>query len=282
MTLMLDQRRKAMLKAAGIEVWWQTVQASAAPEPVEVPTAEVRAPVLARQAQPQEPLVPQAQSASSVAAAPALAPVPSPAPISAPTPAPRAAPSRVAAAPAVAAAPSWQAPVALPWAFSPAQRVFAAAQAEADTAAVQWLFVTDHFADLAEEAQAAQQLFLNMLGAMGLAQSPQVWQASMRKMGQEEAPVSYPTLDRQALLASTTPQVIVAMGRVAAQVLLESSEPLGALRQTVIAQQNASVVVTYSPSYLLRSPKAKAGAWADLRLAMQVALSQGQAAKSRG
>lgn len=269
MTLMLDSRRKAMLKAAGIDLWWQTVQASAAPDSVPMPQAAAPH-VRPEQAQP----VARIQPVSS----------PSVASVAGSAPAPRAVPARAAPAPApaVAAAPSWHAPADLPWGFSPAQQVFAAlpqpAAGAAGAAAVQWLFVTDHFADLAEEAQAAERLFLNMLTAMGLAQSPHVWQTSMRKMGAPDAPVPYPVLERQALLAASSAQVIVAMGRVAAQVLLASSQPLGALRQAVTALPNAAVVATYSPSYLLRSPGAKAGAWADLRLALHVALSQGKAA----
>jgi uracil-DNA glycosylase len=67
------------------------------------------------------------------------------------------------------------------------------------------------------------------------------------------------------------PRLILAMGRFAVQALLRSDEPLGRLRGRVHDYQGVPLVVTYHPAYLLRQPAEKAGAWADLCLAAQVA-----------
>lgn len=70
----------------------------------------------------------------------------------------------------------------------------------------------------------------------------------------------------QQQLALLQPRVVLALGRFAAQVLLGSDLPLGKLRGQVHRSALAGerpVVVSYHPSYLLRSPGEKAKAWAD-------------------
>lgn len=63
------------------------------------------------------------------------------------------------------------------------------------------------------------------------------------------------------------PNVIVAAGRVAAQNLLGSSQPVGRLRgaRHRDAESGLPVIVTYHPAYLLRSPNEKAKVWEDLK-----------------
>lgn len=63
------------------------------------------------------------------------------------------------------------------------------------------------------------------------------------------------------------PKLLLAMGRFAVQVLLDSGEPIGRLRGRVHRWRDLPVVVTYHPAYLLRNPADKARAWADLCLA---------------
>ncbi|MGJ7581640.1 uracil-DNA glycosylase [Variovorax sp. RHLX14] len=66
------------------------------------------------------------------------------------------------------------------------------------------------------------------------------------------------------------PRVIMAMGPLAAQSLLRSTEPLGRLRgraAPMAALNGVPVVATYHPAYLLRNMADKARAWADLCLA---------------
>ena len=78
-------------------------------------------------------------------------------------------------------------------------------------------------------------------------------------------------------IALTQPKVILAMGRFAMQVLLSETPPesaklpLGKLRGQVWQYAGVPVVVTYPPSYLLRSGQDKGKAWADLCLALDVA-----------
>ena len=73
-------------------------------------------------------------------------------------------------------------------------------------------------------------------------------------------------------LAVVKPKVIVALGRISAQVLLKSSEPLGKLRGRVhqYGKTGIPLVVTYHPAYLLRSPQQKSRAWEDLLLAQSI------------
>jgi DNA polymerase len=71
------------------------------------------------------------------------------------------------------------------------------------------------------------------------------------------------------------PKVILALGRLAAQALLQPSlgelatQPLGKLRGQVHQVSGRPLVVSYHPAYLLRSPSDKGKAWADLILALQ-------------
>jgi len=74
------------------------------------------------------------------------------------------------------------------------------------------------------------------------------------------------------------PQLVVALGRVAAQYLLRTTTPLGRLRGQVhefgqgagaSARGSATsqpFVATYHPAYLLRSPGKKSRSWEDLKL----------------
>jgi DNA polymerase len=75
-------------------------------------------------------------------------------------------------------------------------------------------------------------------------------------------------LERQ--IALIQPKIILAVGRIAAQQLLATDTPVGKLRGQVHQLGNIPVVVTYHPSYLLRSPTQKRKAWQDLCLAMSV------------
>jgi DNA polymerase len=70
-----------------------------------------------------------------------------------------------------------------------------------------------------------------------------------------------------AQIAHVKPKLIVALGRIAAQRLLSSDEPLSRLRGPLHAYgaDATPVFVTYHPAYLLRSPKEKAKSWEDLK-----------------
>ncbi|MBT8092148.1 MAG: uracil-DNA glycosylase [Gammaproteobacteria bacterium] len=67
------------------------------------------------------------------------------------------------------------------------------------------------------------------------------------------------------------PSIILAVGRIAAQTLLESSEPVGRMRGRPHEFNGIPLVVTYHPAYLLRSPSQKKKSWQDLCLAAKLA-----------
>ena len=87
----------------------------------------------------------------------------------------------------------------------------------------------------------------------------------------EEARCCRPFLDRQIALIS--PKIIVALGRISAQLLLQTDTPIGRLRgrlhHYVLGGRRIPLVVTYHPAYLLRSPHEKGKVWDDLQLALR-------------
>jgi uracil-DNA glycosylase family 4 len=74
-------------------------------------------------------------------------------------------------------------------------------------------------------------------------------------------------LQRQQKLIQ--PKIILAVGRIAAQTLLKTEEPLARLRGKIHTYNDTPVVVVYHPAYLLRSLSEKRKAWLDLQLAVQ-------------
>ncbi|MDN5864303.1 MAG: uracil-DNA glycosylase [Gammaproteobacteria bacterium] len=86
----------------------------------------------------------------------------------------------------------------------------------------------------------------------------------------EEAAACRPYLDKQ--IEWVAPELILALGRVAAQQLLGVDSPVGRLRGRVHeGPGERPVVVTYHPAYLLRTPIAKRKVWEDLKLAWTTA-----------
>ncbi len=81
----------------------------------------------------------------------------------------------------------------------------------------------------------------------------------------EEAQACGPYLRRQIELIS--PRVILSVGRVSAQNLLQTPTSLGRLRGRwhEFGPQQTPLLVTYHPAYLLRTPAAKRQAWTDLK-----------------
>lgn len=63
------------------------------------------------------------------------------------------------------------------------------------------------------------------------------------------------------------PKLIVALGRIAAQFLLNTNASLGSMRGSMheYGEQNTPLLITYHPAYLLRSPGQKAKSYEDLR-----------------
>lgn len=83
----------------------------------------------------------------------------------------------------------------------------------------------------------------------------------------EEIQQCLPYLQQQ--IALMRPKMILIVGRIAAQTLLESQQAIGRLRGKVYRYQlyDIPMVVTYHPAYLLRSPSEKQKSWQDLMLA---------------
>lgn len=69
----------------------------------------------------------------------------------------------------------------------------------------------------------------------------------------------------EAQMALIRPQVICALGRTAANALLDTEQSLSGLRGRDARFGEIPVVVTYHPAHLLRHPEAKREAWADLQ-----------------
>ncbi len=77
-------------------------------------------------------------------------------------------------------------------------------------------------------------------------------------------------LQRQIQLLN--PKVILVVGRIAAQALLNTEQTIGRLRGRVhtLAESQTPVVVTYHPAYLLRQPSQKEKSWQDLQQLMRL------------
>jgi|TARA_B100001971_G_C18041836_1_gene458055 DNA polymerase len=71
------------------------------------------------------------------------------------------------------------------------------------------------------------------------------------------------------------PKVIVALGAFAAQTLLGSTETISQLRGKVYEYRGASLIPTFHPAFLLRSPTRKRDVWEDMKKAREVLNSSG-------
>ncbi|OGR30159.1 MAG: uracil-DNA glycosylase [Desulfuromonadales bacterium GWD2_61_12] len=83
----------------------------------------------------------------------------------------------------------------------------------------------------------------------------------------EEIAACEPFLKRQ--LAAIRPQLIVTLGRFAAQTLLQDEKPISRLRGTWREYAGIPVMPTFHPAYLLRSPAEKREVWEDMKQVMQ-------------
>jgi len=76
-------------------------------------------------------------------------------------------------------------------------------------------------------------------------------------------------LERQIELIR--PKIILAVGKIAAQNLLGTDDPVGRMRGRQHDLGGIPLIVTYHPAYLLRSPSQKHKSWSDLCLAARLA-----------
>jgi DNA polymerase len=122
----------------------------------------------------------------------------------------------------------------------------------------------------------AGKLLDNMLAAIGLSRRANVYIANVlkcrppgnRNPTPEEVAQCSPHLLQQ--IALIKPKLIVAMGRFAAQTLLETGASISSLRGKVHRYAGVPLIVTYHPAYLLRTLEDKAKAWEDLLFAKKV------------
>ncbi|MFH1372321.1 MAG: uracil-DNA glycosylase [bacterium] len=66
-------------------------------------------------------------------------------------------------------------------------------------------------------------------------------------------------------IALIKPKLICALGRIAAQILLQTSSPLGKMRGQWHEFEGVPMMVTYHPAALLRFPAYKKDTWADMQ-----------------
>jgi len=92
---------------------------------------------------------------------------------------------------------------------------------------------------------------------------------SNRDPQKEEVSACFDYLFQQINLLK--PKVILSVGRISAQNLLQTQTPVGRLRGVQrLPNSDIPVVVTYHPAYLLRTPSQKRAAWEDLKLLRKI------------
>jgi len=119
----------------------------------------------------------------------------------------------------------------------------------------------------------AGKLLDNMLAAINLSRRKNVYIANVlkcrppgnRNPTPEEVTQCSPHLLQQIKLIQ--PKLILAMGRFAAQTLLETGASIASLRGRVHRYAGVPLIVTYHPAYLLRTLEDKSKAWEDLLFA---------------
>jgi DNA polymerase len=141
--------------------------------------------------------------------------------------------------------------------------------------AADWLFVGE--GPGAEEDERGEpfvgqagKLLDAMLAAIGLERGRKVYIANVvkcrppgnRTPQADETAACFPYLQRQ--IALIRPKLIVALGKPAAQTLLDAEVKVGAARGRLFDYDRIPLIVTYHPAYLLRNPMDKAKAWEDL------------------
>ena len=118
----------------------------------------------------------------------------------------------------------------------------------------------------------AGQLLDKMLAAINLSRSTNCYIANILKCRPpqnrtpkiEEANACIAYLKAQIHILK--PKMILAMGRTAAQTLLDSPEGINTLRGRFFETEGITMLATYHPSALLRDPSLKRPAWEDLKV----------------
>jgi uracil-DNA glycosylase family 4 len=187
-----------------------------------------------------------------------------------PVPAPSAPPLATASV----ASPAATASVDMAWALGAARALYEPAAG----ASARWLLLIETSADSAAAdplAGDAGKLLDNMLRAAGLPHSARAAWAPVSRQALAGQPGPAIKDSLSALVQAEKPVVLLIMGRLSAQALLQSAEPLGKLRGQTHQLAGVPAFVTYDAAYLLRSLPDKARAWDDLCLAQQRAPGTG-------
>lgn len=116
----------------------------------------------------------------------------------------------------------------------------------------------------------AGQLLDKILAAIGFHRS-EIYIANILKCrppanrdpGPGEITQCRPYLDQQ--IQTIRPKLILALGRIAGQTLLQSEAPLGRMRKQTHEYAGVPVLVTYHPAALLRNPQWKRATWEDVQ-----------------
>ena len=258
MSLNLDPRQRAMLREMGVRVWLPEAPPEALKSATEIIAEDTH--LISRKAdldlvnQPVKALAASASPAGSVG----LRKAPPP-------------PQRREAAPA--GQPSLagaQAGGLAAWTLGEVQPLY---QQTAQPGGASWLVLAETpVAALPAPVFAgdAGKLLDNMLRAARLHQAGAVLYAPLvRQAAAAQTPAFLAAL--AALLERARPDIVLVMGRMAAQAVLRSTEPFGRLRGRQQTLHGVSAIATYDAPYLLRAPTDKAKAWADLCLAISLA-----------
>ncbi|MGD2185606.1 MAG: uracil-DNA glycosylase [Desulfobacterales bacterium] len=83
----------------------------------------------------------------------------------------------------------------------------------------------------------------------------------------DEIHTCLPFLERQ--IAAIRPDYICALGAIAAQTLLNTTESISKLRGRFHQFKGINVIATYHPAYLLRNPEKKRDVWDDMKMLMK-------------
>jgi len=83
----------------------------------------------------------------------------------------------------------------------------------------------------------------------------------------DEIKTCFPFLERQ--LAAIQPDFICALGKFAAQTLLQTTMSISRLRGKFYEYKGIKVLPTYHPAYLLRNPEKKRDVWEDMKMLMK-------------
>ena len=113
------------------------------------------------------------------------------------------------------------------------------------------------------------QLLTNMLKSIGLDRE-QIYIANILKcrppQNRDPNPIEVATCTPYLLqqIELLQPKIILAVGRIAAQFLLNTDEAMAKLRGQEFRYHDTPLLVTYHPAYLLRAPREKRKSWDDM------------------